>query len=463
MKTLLIFLSILLCTVSLKSQIIENWTTPVALTDSTSNNSNPAIVLLDDNGSQAVIMFYEKGGLGSRQIWWKKISDPSAEEQMLIGGWPEVDYRNPQIRNNAHLIFECNVFGNYDIFGVAFDVNGLVGEAFQLTNTEYDENAFFCGNSYIDDCCWESEGNIIAAKLQLSQDTLKLAENEIVDSINCLGPVCRQNFIAWGKVENNESHIYYSKKSYPDYQWSDPDTITGTNDNTHLSLSRADSEWAEGHNLCWQAADKIYFVETWGGPSPPISSPQIPGIEEYFEPAGFHLIMLLDYFPELYAFAGQTATSRDIYIVDEFLSGYVLNITDDTLVDKNPGLFSGRYDWPYYEVINIWQTEINGYDVLYHSSAWYLATGGIEEDGLKELAVSPNPVGENQTLTIHPPENVLVEGVQVFSTTGVLIHEKTFAPQSQQFQIELKKGLPGVYFIKIETSRGGTIRKVIKL
>jgi len=462
MKTLLIFLSILLCTVSLKSQIIEDWTTPVALTDSTSNNSNPAIVLLDDNGSQALIMFYEKGGLGSRQIWWKNISDPSAEEQMLIGGWPEVDYRNPQIRNNAHLIFECNVFGNYDIFGVAFDVNGLVGEAFQLTNTEYDENAFFCGNSYIDACCWESEGKIIAAKLQLSQDTLKLAENEIVDSINCLAPVCRQNYIAWRKVENGESHIYFSKKSYPDYQWSVPDTIISTNDNTHLSLSRADPNYGEGYNLCWQAADKIYFTEAWG-PSPPISTPEIPGIEAYFEPAGFHLIMLLDYFPELYAFAGQTDTSRDIYIVDDFVSGYVLNITDDTLVDKNPGLFSGRFDWPYYEVISIWQTEINGYDVLCHSSAWYLATGGIEEDELTGLTVSPNPLGENQTLTIHPPENVLIENVQVFSTSGALIQKISFAPQSQQFQIELKSVRPGVYFIKIETSRGRTIRKVIKL
>ena len=463
MKTLLIFLSILLCTVSLKSQIIEDWTTPVALTDSSSNNSNPALVVLNDNGSQAVFMFYERGNVGSTQIWWKKISDPLAEQQMLIGGWPEVDYRNPQIWFNAYLIFECNVFGNYDIFGVRFDVNGLVGEAFQLTNTEYNESTFFCSNSYPYQCCWESEGNIIASELLTSQDTLKFAQLETIDSVNCHEPVCRQNFIAWEKVENNESHIYYSKKSYPDYQWSDPDTITGTNDNTHLSLSRADSEWAEGHNLCWQAAGKIYFVETWGGPSPPISSPEIPRIEAYFEPAGFHLIMLLDYFPELYAFAGQTDTSRDIYIVDDFVSGYVLNITDDTLVDKNPGLFSGRFDWPYYEVISIWQTEINGYDVLCHSSAWYLATGGIEEDELTGLTVSPNPLGENQTLTIHPPENVLIENVQVFSTSGALIQKISFAPQSQQFQIELKSVRPGVYFIKIETSRGRTIRKVIKL
>ena len=462
MKKLIVILSILLFAFSLKSQIIEDWTPAVALTDSSSFNSNPVVITLQDNGSDELFMFYEKrqSQSGLSQIWWKKISDPMSEEQMLIGGWPEVDYRNPQVLFNSFLIFECNVFGNYDIFGVKFDEFGVVGDAFQLTNTEYDENSFFGGNYYLDLCCWEREGNIIAATAQPSQDTLKFVTLETIDSENCYDPVCRDRYIAWRKVENNESHIYYSTLSYPYTQWSDPDTIIKTKNNINLSLSRGVEDFG-GYHICWQASDKIYFTSTWGS-TIQISSPEIPGIENYYEPTAFNLIILLEDIPGLFSFAGQTGSSRDIYIIDNF-SGYILNITEDYYINKNPRLFGGRVEWPYYEIINIWQTEINGYDVLYESHAWYMATGGINEDELFQLFISPNPVVDNQKITINSSENILVNSVQVYSAAGDLILEKNFYSQSHHYEIDLNNALPGVYFIKIQTSHGETVRKIIKI
>lgn len=68
MKKLIVILSILLFAFSLKSQIIEDWTPAVALTDSLSFNSNPVVVVLVDNSSSEVFMIYEKGGLNSSQI-----------------------------------------------------------------------------------------------------------------------------------------------------------------------------------------------------------------------------------------------------------------------------------------------------------------------------------------------------------------------------------------------------------
>ncbi len=458
MKKLIIILSILLFTFLLKSQIIEDWTPSVALTDSSSFNSNPAIIVMQDE----LFMFYEKGPVGVRQIWWKKISDPMSEEQMLIGGYPEVDYRNPQILVNGFLIFECNIFENYDLFGVKFDESGLVGDSFRLTNTEYDENSFFGNTYYSYMCCWESEGNIIAATAQYSQDTLEFTDLEIVVSENCFDPICKNNYIAWRKVENNESHIYYSRKTYPLYQWSDPDTVIKTNDNTNLSLSTTVPELEGGYNLCWEAADKIYFSDTWG-PNIQISTPEIPGIENYYEPSAFHLILLTESIPELYTFTGEAGSDRDIYIIDNMFSGEVLNITEDTLINKKPRLFSGRIDWPYYEIFNIWQTEIDGFDVLFESHALYMATGGIDEDELFQLYISPNPVGDNQNIVINSSENILVNAVQVYSVAGDLILEKNFNSQSHQYEIDLNKNLPGVYFIKIQTSRGETVRKLIKI
>lgn len=463
MKKLIITLSILMFASSLKSQIVENWTTPAALTDSSSFNSNPVVCNFWETGSDDLFMFYEKrqSPSGLSQIWWKKISDPMSEEQMLIGGWPEVDYINPQIWQNEYLIFECNVYGNYDIFGVKFDAYGLVGNPFQLTNTTYDENSFFCTNYYSNGCCWESEGKIIATELQISQDTLKLASLEIVDSINCFDPVLQQNDIAWRKVENNESHIYYSRKTYPNWNWSSPDTLA-PNNNTNLSPSTTMQFFGGGYSLCWQADDKIYYSSTWGSP-PTVSSPDIPRVEKYYEPAGFNLVLGVDNLSELYSFAGETAFSRDIYIVDEWFSGYVLNITEDSLVNKNPRLFPGRQNLDYYEIINIWQTEINGHDVLFTSNAWYLATGGVDEDELSELYISPNPLGDGQKITIHSPEDISINTVQVCNVAGHLIFEKKFNSQANQFDLDLNNAKAGVYFVKIQTSRGEAVRKVIKL
>lgn len=450
---------------SLQSQIVEDWTAPLRLTDTLSFNSNPVVVSLQDYIADETYMFYEKRQTlnDPTEIWWKKISDPSSEEQMLIGGFPEVNYRNPQIVFSDFLIFESNLNGNYDLFGVKVDENGLAGNIFQLTNAEQDENSFFAPSDYYSDlCCWERGGNIIAANIQQSQDTLIFINLDTIDSGDCFDPVCRNNFIAWRKIENNESHIYYSEISWPNFEWSDPDTIIQTNDNIKLTLSRTTPDFGGGYSLGWQSSDKIYFTDTGYGPFY-ISSPEIVGIEKYYEPTAFNIIMLVKAMPEMYSFAGETSNSRDIYIVDEFVSGYILNITEDTLFNKNPTLFSGRINWLYYEIINLWQTEINGYDVLFQSSAWYIATGGINEGEPFEVNISPNPVNKTQNIVISLPDNILIHNVQIYSATGNLVLEKKFRYQTSPYEINLKNNLPGLYFIKIQTSKGEIVRKLIKM
>ena len=202
MKKSILILSILLFALSAKPQLIGEWSLPVALTDSISKNANPVVAVYPNDDSE-LYMFYEKGEEPFRQIWWKKISEPMSEEQMFLGAWPEVDYRNPQILLYNFLIFECNVSGNYDFFGVKFDENGLAGDIFQLTNTEFEERDLFpYTNDYSNLCCWVRGGNVYIAKPQQSQDSLILADSELIDSGDCYDPVCQENYIAWRKVEN---------------------------------------------------------------------------------------------------------------------------------------------------------------------------------------------------------------------------------------------------------------------
>ena len=463
MKKAIIVSIVIFISLSVKSQGYETWSDPVALTDSSSYNSNPEVAVLNSDNAY---MFYEKrqNQTGNSEIWWKKISYPMSNEQMLIGGYPEADYRNPKVVSGNFLIFECNATnnGNYDILGVKFDENGLVGNTFRLTNTEQDENSFF-GTRSLSICCWENDGGIYVANIDYVADTLRFTDIETIDTLNCFDPVCTFTSIAWRKTENNESHIYYSIRPWGEPEWTEPDTIMQTNDNTRLSISRTLDFMGGGNYFCWQSPGNIYYCEiplNWVN----ITSPDIEGIDNYYEPTAFDPIITVDYVNSinaLYSFVGETNSIRNIYIVDEMLTGEVVNITNDTLVNKNPTMFAGKIFNFSYDVYNVWQTEIVGHDVLFSSMATYLF-GGIDENKNIKINIFPNPVSKNQNITINSTENIKIHSAQVYSVSGKLVSETDFEPNTVKYEIDLGNSLPGVYFIKIQTSKGKTVRKFIR-
>jgi hypothetical protein len=458
MKKAIIISIVILISISAKSQVYETWSDPVALTDTSSFNSNPDVFVMNWD---EIYMFYEKreSQSGNGQIWWRSIPYPE-DEQLFINGFPDFDCRNPKVVGNNFLIFECNAQGNYNLYGIKFDETGPVGNSFQLTNTDYDVNSFFNSKSFTI-CCWETEGNIIVADIQYFQDSIQFADIEIIDTANCFDPVCKNNFIAWRKVEEGESHIFYSEIEYPSTEWSEPDTITQTNDNTQLSISRT-LDWFDGGDiLCWQSSDSIHFSGTPGW-NLEISTPDIEGIDQYYEPTSFDLVFLTDdYFPSLYSFAGEAGSIRDIYINDYWFSNDPINITNDPEINKNPELFFGGEHGYYYDVFNIWQTEIEGYDVLFLSKASYIF-GAIKENNAIHLDISPNPVGNGQNIIISSTENIKIYSAQVYSISGKFILKRDFESNYEKYEIDLGNALPGVYFIKIQTSKGEMLRKLIK-
>ena len=466
MKKLTFLISILVFPIILYSQVYEDWSAPVALTDTQSYNANPAIVNIPEYENGDTFMFYEKKGSpeANRQIWWRRISDDMSDEHMFLGAWPEVDYRNPQVLYNNFLLFECNVFGNYDLFGVEFNETGIIGNTFQLTNTEYDENSLYTDISWNPTLCWESEGNILVANITQSQDTLILSDVEVIDSGDCYDPVCKYQYVAWQKLINNESHIYYSEKTYPLYQWSEPDTVYATDNNINLDISR--SLFMEGWGICWENSDKIYFAES-GGINPYISTPELPGIEKSFEPTAFNLVFIVDYLPELYSFAGEINNARDIYIVDQMFSSDPINITEDQYINKNPELFGGRVFSYFYEVIDIWQTEINGYDVLFKSQATYLI-GDVKEqnsDNSFNMKFFPNPFHEKTMLSFYSSTNEAVE-INIYDSFGKKHYETKINNVQHglnEFTWNPDKDLAtGLYYVEIRQGAKSEVTKAIQ-
>lgn len=463
MKTVFTLLTVFLFTFSPEAQIIGFWTPPVALTDSTSDNSNPVVVVLQDE----LYMIYNKYDEPYREVWWRKISEPMTEEQMLVGGWPEIDYRNPQIVYNF-LVCEINLQGQYDLFGFRIDTSGLLDSGFQITNTGYDENSFNVYNDYYEGlCCWVGEGSIYVAEPQVIQDTLFLTDIQIVDSGECYDPVNWWNYIAWRKIENNESHVYYSEKSWPSYQWSNPEAVIDTGNNFNLSLSIFAPVIGTEPNLWWEANNKIYKGDLDGGLS--FYCPEIPGVDKYHDPTAFEIIWLTDYYDGVYSFVGETGTIGDIYIVDEEMSNYILNITDDPNIDKDPRLFIGRPTYEYstfYEIIDIWQKEINGHDVLYGSFALYnVVIGNIDKNELSQLKIFPDPVSDQMTIQFNLNGSAMTScDISILNNCGIMVDEiKTVNLLSHVNKVIWNKGdLPtGVYYVLVRTKNETLTEKFI--
>lgn len=449
-------------------QYYQEWSEPLPLTDSVSFNSHPAIAVTPDFGLSQLYLFYEKQFTmdSPKQIWVKKISEPMGVETVVFANDTFI-YRNPMVIGSNFLIFESNVHGNFDILGIKFDEFGNFDEPFQLTNTPADEKSFFgrakYGTPY---CCWEYNGKILASDLIYTSDTLQFSEIDTIDTGNCHDPVRTDNYIAWRKIEDNESHVYSSSKGWPLFQWSDPDTVFTKGNNINLSIADANAD--EGWIICWENADSIIFMNI--DYNPELISPDFNGIDSYHQPSAFNMYIIVDYFPELYSFNGNSGNQSDIYIVDIMYSLDPINVSNDLENNSNPKLFCGRH-FPYsFEVLNIWQTHENGYEVLYKSDANYLWGATAETNSNNNqlsLSVSPCPFYRDLKVNFYLPENFQF-ALDIYNMQGNLIKRMLSTSASRGFQslhwVPLNDGInlsEGVYFVKLTQGKSSIVQKVV--
>jgi len=451
------------------AQYYQGWSEPVRLTDSTSFNTNPVIAVTGQYWDGDLFMFYEKQFPleSSKQIWMLEISNPSGQEEVILAN-DTIVYRNPKILGNNFLIYECNQNGNFDIFGMKFDEFGNFEESFQLTNSPEDEKSFYTPDYYTNLFgSWEYEDKIMVADYIEISDTLQLTAIDTLDTGDCHDPVCTSDYVAWRKVENNESHLYCSIKEWSLNQWSDPDTVFITGDNINLRLSNA--TFTEGSTLCWENSDSISFLDNIYYPEP-VWHPQYNGIENYHQPTAFNIDLITDYFLGVYSFIGGFNDITDIYIVDEMFSIDPINLTNDEEINCNPILYSGRIYNYYYEVLNIWQTQVNGFEVLYKSDAYYLMGATAENKSNRNqlsLSVSPCPFYDKVNIEFYLPEYKSYT-LEFFSISGELIKHinstthvsgvKSLKWNPQNEGISLTDG---VYFIKLSQGENSKVQKVV--
>jgi len=404
MKKITIIILFLLFPVFLNAQFDE-WTDPVALTDSVSFNTNPNIIITDDYSSGGVFVFYEKkwNEDSPKEIYMRNITS-MADEQLAVGDGI-FEFRNPQLYKTEYsncryfLIYESDLSGNFDLYGIEFFEDATFSVPFRLTETEYDENSCYINiDYYYNNIVWETNEQIRVSTFSLVSDTLQFNEIITIDTNACFDPVCCYEFIAWRKIENDSSHIYSSSYEYLSGEWSEPDTVYTSGHNINLSMSSG-MNWAYISVICWENSNNIICYDLWEHDT---LFPEYPGITEYNYPSMFNydLVITNYFYPFILTYSSGLSDESEIYAYTEFNGNE--NISNNNYADINPSLFCGKFFMYYFDVLNIWQSHRNEHIILYMSKISILY-GDISENNLNEkhnlLSVIPNPFFDRLKIT----------------------------------------------------------------
>ena len=270
MKKFILFIFVFINFELSHAQFYPEWTEAVAITDSLSINSNPDVVSVLDNSSYDVFNFYEKRlSAGSpSQIWYRNINT-MAEEQLIFSD-DVFEYRNPKVivispfyNARYFLIYESNLAGNFNIYGIEFITDGTFGSPFQLTNTQANESSCYVSKSdYYHTACWETDDILQFANISIVGDSLQFEEVYTIDTNNCFEPVCSDNFVFYRKIINDSSQIYFSEFDNNTNLWTEPDTIYATGNNLNLKMGRYMMFDFE-ENICWENNGQVLSWDVW--------------------------------------------------------------------------------------------------------------------------------------------------------------------------------------------------------
>ncbi|MFW5832362.1 MAG: T9SS type A sorting domain-containing protein, partial [Prolixibacteraceae bacterium] len=76
-----------------------------------------------------------------------------------------------------------------------------------------------------------------------------------------------------------------------------------------------------------------------------------------------------------------------------------------------------------------------------------------------EVLVYPNPTGSEITVETGE-EDLTIEDIKVFNLTGQLVDVKINRLQEKKTTVNLKGNAPGIYFVRIETTKGFVLKKI---
>ena len=485
MKTKLILSLLMLQSVVLFSQH-RNWSDPIFLTDSLSDNTNCTIATIpfwyDDI---KIFVFWEKStDSSSTSIYYKNLTDMG--EQQLAISLNNVHLKNPKILKTYHypnyiddlfiLIFESNQNSNVDLYYSVYSSEGVFSEPEQLTESLYDDKNLSVGSDN-KEIVWEQDGKILNSKFIRNDSTFTFSDPIIVDSNECSKPAIgsSERIVFYEKIIDDTLKIFFSEWNYIHSQWDTPEMLFFPGENISPTLNSY-----EDYNIypvCWQfmqdslwdlcfcdSYHEIYTVDLM--PNYTKTSPSF--IQYYISPKNKFFEM--EYL--LMTFVSDSTDNQEVYVHEnENWPGYLINLSNYEGIDRNPLLF-GTEIYPYsIHAINIWESYRNKHWLLVMSDTIIPIRPGGVNDNIKTQETFvlqqnyPNPLNTETIIKyeIHKPAKI---NLSIFNISGQKI--KTLIDKNQsagEYFVEwdgtdynCNKVPNGIYFYKLSIGKQTTTK-----
>jgi hypothetical protein len=456
-----------------------NWSIPQPITDSVSDNKNPVVITIGDNG----FMFWEKSTDSlSTAIYMRNLTNMTEPVEILaLNG---VHFRNPQfIRfggNPApdtlfYLLYETDQNGNIDIHYLKYCQDGnFYGPEPAIISPNNDRHLRVDGGRLV----WERNGNILYSHIEGSSGgPYSFAEPVIFDENECLNPVICPIAIAYEKSVNSNSKIYCSFYDLQNSTWLPPEELYTAGHNTSLSFIDIGIWGSVGTSLLWESLqDGQWEIYVYDFSLQELHDLDIQSSSQLY-PNGLEVAIILkkqnDYLELSYlTFLKNENGNDDIFVNDQHSIFQFFNLSNSLFEDLNPRVVVGRYYWGTYYIYDIWESFRNGHWQFYMSETMLVVS--IEEQNISEkgvnIKISPNPFRENLLISYLLKSECSVE-LSIYDHNGkhvtTLVNERKSAGKHDYIWDGKDNSnnivSPGLYFIRFIANNSSVIEKAILL
>ncbi|NPD47066.1 T9SS type A sorting domain-containing protein [Lentimicrobium sp. S6] len=463
---IVLFAILLVSSISYTKAQEGEWSTPIPITDSLTNNSNPVMIRITHRD----FVFYEKQtSENSYSIFMRNITEMSEAIEVL--NQENVSFRNPQIIKFSgypndpdtlfYLVFESDLTTN-GIFNIYYskysqDGNFSAPESLEIGYTSC-QDLKIMGRNLV----WERGGNIETTYLDGNSSNYYFHPIMTIDEGGCSNPCISESEIIYLKEINDENNIYRSTWNYPLGEWHES---IGFFDGINSSLSILTLDITEEVVFLWESLGngiwKPYAYDVMGE--------EIESLELFSETKTTPDAVLFDVIIKkkkkdiwfnYFAYTFNDNENSDIF-VNNLWSGYqyCFNISQSSAIDSKPRLFYLPSDYLYTTYLTF-QSERNNKQQLFMSKVSFWLGENELANHNNSLTISPNPITHQTQIitTLSSAENLKIE---IYSSTGVLIETHPLKNTQTTIWTPSKDLKNGVYIINLKSDLESIRKKVI--
>lgn len=451
----------------------EQWSDPVPITDSLTDNRNVTLSTFQGmyNMGDTLYACWEKSTDTLSTALYCRCLLPLGDPFLLLSQ-PNVHFKNPKIYQYHSgdtlfgVYFQTNMNGNWDIYYVCYLRNGTVSPMIPVRTSGQDETNYFSDISQesLTEMVWEQNGRILYKRS--NTDTIQFDQND------CHKPLIGNNHIFWTKNNAGNVTIYFSQRDFFTGIWGASVLVIGgvpyenlsIGNDTHGSMVNGDLVFEQKEGSHWRLMD-----------FDPSSLIQYPfknfSYSNNIYPSYTGVFIYTDH-PDYLdgtfkTFASDTTGNMEIWVNSAMYSDYI-NISNYGNTDTHPQLFN-FYTPGTNHVYDIWESYHNGHWQLWMTNLDIFT--GIEDRSKSDigpLVIHPNPFREETTIDFfqYQPGSV---SVTVYNSLGnKVIMLKPMKEGTGKFSIKWDgkdengiKMAAGIYFCILITNSKSVQKKIV--